>query len=115
MAIVPQHNMEDNLVITRVKMMPVSCPARSIAMYLNVSPAALTAGKGNDGVLKVGPSLQVPASWRMDSDLLAIQGVQSRRTPAWVKPQTAYELFRNSTVPGHCRFRQPGVGALKGV
>jgi hypothetical protein len=71
-AIVPQHNMENDLVITHVKMMPVCGPARSIAVYLNVSPAALAASQGNNGVLKVGTGLQVPAPWRMDSDLLVV-------------------------------------------
>jgi len=52
--------MENHLVITRIKMVPMCCPPRGIAVYLDVTATAFAIRELQHGVLKVWPSMQIP-------------------------------------------------------
>jgi hypothetical protein len=92
--IIPQEDMQDHSIVARVEVMPMTCPAGSKAVDFNIATATHTIVKRNDSLVKIWAGLAIPATWRVDRQRPAIQGTESRGTPAWVIPQAADQFFR---------------------
>jgi hypothetical protein len=75
LTVVPQKDMQNHIIVAWVKVMAVRRPPRGIAVYLDVPAVASTIDEGDTGLLKIRTCLQVPTSWRVDSDFSPVQGI----------------------------------------
>ena len=109
LAIVPQKDVQDYIIVALVEVMTVRRPSRGIAVYFDVPTVTYTIDEGNTRLLKIRTCLQVPAPRRVDSNFSPVQRTQRRRAPTLIEPQTPDQLFWDSAVPGRWRFSNPGT------
>jgi len=57
LAVVPQKDVEDHIIITLVEVMAVRRPPRGIAVYFDIPTATYTIDESNTGLLKIRTGL----------------------------------------------------------
>ena len=109
LAVVPQEDVQDHVVVARVEVVAVGGPAGGEAVQLDVAapPRAVADGKG--GLPEIGAGVHVPPAGGMHRNRAAVQGAKPRRAPARVVPETVQQLFRNQALPVERRFGDPAV------